>query len=75
MKMAVLDAFEKKIRAGQDAAEQFIDLIAQEMKAATPALPIDMLRIHARHGSSNIVAAALFRIGELRKELESEAAA
>jgi hypothetical protein len=32
-----------------------------------------MLRIHARHGSSNIVAAALFRIGELRKESEAAA--
>jgi hypothetical protein len=73
MKKADLDKYEKAIRAGQDAAEQFIDLIAQEMKAATPALPIDMLRIHARHGSSNIVAAALFRIEELRKELEAAA--
>jgi hypothetical protein len=74
MKRADFDKSERIIRAGLAEAERVIKERALEMKKQTPGLPLAVLEIEARRGSSNVSMAALRQIEEQRKLNEADAA-
>ena len=75
MKKQDLDAFEAKIRKGLEAAETFINRLAEEMKEKTPGMPLGVYRIEAMRGGTDVVRMSLWQIEQQRKQLENEAAA